>query len=520
MLGRVVAETPAILARFTRRSDAEPVLRAAIEGDIVYVPLAAPPPAGRHTLQLWVGDELLASLTAEAVGSGRSGEYPLRVRPQKPEHLAELERLVEPRASDPGGAVPRPRPSRASIPDTDAEPTIPSARAVHPGDAEDKTLTSRTSAVVEPPGSAPEPRAVEEAPKTTSAPAPAPVSSPTRQRKPDEESLTLPRAAFVPPPKEDDDLDARTNEMLEMRSAPRAVHVSWNVRVSPTTKDPLCGRAIASGKYVLDGVIGTGAIGIVFKASHRDLGRTVAIKVLNPRWRDDPDLLDVFRTEARAASQLEHPNVARVYDYGQEPDGLVYIVMEYLSGYTLGSVLSSRRRLTRARALDVMVQVCGALSAAHDRGIIHRDVKPDNIVIVPAQDDEGRPALIVKVCDFGIAALETKVAETGSAAGTPEYMAPEQQTGGAVTPAADVYACGVLLYQLIVGQVPFTDPQAYRVLLKHANEPPERPSAIVPDLEPGLEAVILRALEKQPSRRFQTARELRIELRKYAEPRG
>jgi serine/threonine-protein kinase len=277
---------------------------------------------------------------------------------------------------------------------------------------------------------------------------------------------------------------------------------------------------IAGGKYTLDSIIGSGAIGIVFKASHRDLGRTVAIKILNPRYRDDPELLQIFRTEARAASQLEHPNVARVYDYGQEPDGLVYIVMEYLSGYTLGSVLGARRKLTPSRAIDVMMQACAALSAAHDRGIVHRDVKPDNVVLVPAQDDEGKPVEVVKVCDFGIAALGTTKIEEGVAAGTPEYMAPEQTTGSAVTPAADVYACGVVLYEMLAGEVPFTSDQAFRILMKHRTEAPRPPSTLTPGLSPALDAIVLRWMEKTPERRCQTARELRVELRKLVDAKS
>jgi serine/threonine protein kinase len=293
--------------------------------------------------------------------------------------------------------------------------------------------------------------------------------------------------------------------------------VSWNVRIAPTTKDPMCGRLIAGGKYVLDSVIGTGAIGIVFKASHRDLGRTVAIKVLNPRYQGDANLLAIFRTEARAASQLEHPNVARVYDYGQEPDGLVYIVMDYLSGYTLGSVLAARHKLTTARAVDIMIQVCAALSAAHDRGIVHRDVKPDNIVLVPAQDDEGHPVEIVKVCDFGIAALATTPNDEGVAVGTPEYMAPEQTTGLAVTPSADVYGCGVVLYEMLAGEVPFSADQAYRILMKHRSEAPVPPSRLEPGISAELEKVVLKCLEKAPERRYQSARDLRVELRKLAD---
>jgi serine/threonine-protein kinase len=162
-----------------------------------------------------------------------------------------------------------------------------------------------------------------------------------------------------------------------------------------------------------------------------------------------------------------------------------------------------------------MVQVCAGLSAAHDRNIVHRDVKPDNIVLVPAQDDEGRPVEIVKVCDFGIAALGTTLTDEGAAAaGTPEYMAPEQTTGSAVRPSADVYACGCMLYEMLVGQVPFTSDQAYRILMKHRSEAPRRPSSIDPSIPSMLEAIVLRCMEKVPERRYQTARELRLELRK------
>ena len=280
----------------------------------------------------------------------------------------------------------------------------------------------------------------------------------------------------------------------------------------------MCGRTIGGGKYVLDSVIGTGAIGIVFKASHRDLGRTVAIKVLNPRYQGDADLLAVFRTEARAASQLEHPNVARVYDYGQEPDGLVYIVMEYLSGYTLGSVVAARRKLTAARAVDIMIQVCAALSAAHERNIVHRDVKPDNIVLVPVQDDEGRPVETVKVCDFGIAALATTANDGGVAAGTPQYMAPEQTTGQAVKPSADVYGCGVVLYEMLTGEVPFDDTQAYRILMKHRSEAPRPPTlARAQHLAASWSSWCSSAWKRRRNVATSRARELRVALRKLAD---
>ncbi len=467
-----------LVARFVGRSGVAPIVRAALAGDIAYVALAQPPPAGRTTLQLFVGDELVGAVSAELVGSGRDGEYPLRVRLLDPAHAVELGRLSEPRTSF-----------------GDEDRTLAS-RAPHIDD--EKTLTSQLlpAAVPVVPVLAP----IVTVSRSHDEPRP-PRPRSIREYFTDDESDTIPGSSRMP-------------------GVPPTTDASWNVRIAPTTKDPLCGRTIGGGKYILDSVIGTGAIGIVFKASHKDLGRTVAIKVLNPRYRDDPDLLAVFRTEARAASQLEHPNVARVYDYGQEPDGLVYIVMEYLSGYTLGSVLSARRKLTPARAVDVMIQVCAGLSSAHDRDIVHRDIKPDNIVLVPAQDDEGRPVEIVKVCDFGIAALGTTRTEEGNAAGTPEYMAPEQTTGSRVSPSADVYACGCALYEMLTGQVPFTADQAYRILMKHRSEAPCPPSEIEAGIAPALEAVVLRCMEKVPARRYQSARELRVELRKIADAKA
>jgi serine/threonine-protein kinase len=439
-----------LVVRFENRPEIGPIVRAAIDVDIVYVALPVAPPSGRSTLHLYVGDELVAALSAEPVGSGRDGAYPLRVRLIDPAHADELEHYARGSSSNPPAVA---RPSRSP-----ANPAV---------DHDDQTLEEHAKIV------------------------------PERPRPPryftDEETRTIPGQS-VP-------------------GVAGIVTASWNVRIAPTTKDPLCGRIICGGKYVLDSVIGTGAIGIVFKASHRDLGRTVAIKVLNPRYRDDPELLEVFRREARAASQLEHPNVARVYDYGQEPDGLVYIVMEYLSGYTLGSVLAARGKVTMPRAVEVMMQVCAGLTAAHDHDIVHRDVKPDNIVLVPAQDDEGRPVEIVKVCDFGIAALGTTTTEEGTAVGSPEYMPPEQTMGIPVRPSADVYACGIVLYEMLTGEVPFTDAQAFRVLMKQRSEAPRPPSSVDPAIPAALEAVVLRCMEKAPDRRFATARELRLALR-------
>ena len=499
-----------VVVKFETRAEIGPIVRAALDQEIVYLALPEAPPGGCHTLQLFVRDQLVASLAAELVGSGRGGEYPLRVRLLDGADASSLAPLAA-RRSQPAAA----RPSRAPFRVADDEKTLESALREEP------TLSSRAP-------SQPEPSAVAEGEvvATTVFDPDSVLRSSSLQTG--SEDQTLPRAPSPLPAApakrrrsgkqeyfSDDETETLPGQSTRMPGA-TATRGSWNMRIAPNTMDPLCGTTIGGGKYVLDSVIGRGAIGIVFKASHRDLGRTVAIKVLNPRYRDDPELLQVFRSEARAASQLEHPNVARVYDYGQEPDGLVYIVMEYLSGYTLGNVLDARRKLTSTRAVDLMVQVCAALTAAHDHDIVHRDVKPDNIVLVPAQDDEGRPVEIVKVCDFGIAALGSANAEEGAAVGTPEYMAPEQTTGLKVKPSADVYACGVVLYEMLVGEVPFTADQPFRILMKHRTEAPRPPSSLEPSISRALEDVILRCMEKPPGKRFQSARELRAELRKVS----
>jgi serine/threonine-protein kinase len=289
--------------------------------------------------------------------------------------------------------------------------------------------------------------------------------------------------------------------------------------------DPAIGRRVAEGKYVIDQLIGSGAAGAVYRATHRELRRTVAIKLLHPHYQQDPHFMTSFRGEALAASQLDHPNVMRVLDFGQEPDGLVYIVMEYLSGRTLQQRLDEERRLPTEKAVEVMIQVCAALSVAHDHGIIHRDIKPDNIMLVPSRNDEGATFELVKVCDFGIAALQNPRAEDADLsanehviAGTPEYMSPEQARGAPVDARADVYACGICLYELVTGRPPFLGNNPAEILIKQLDETPAPPGQIVKGLDPIIEEIILRAIQKDPKKRHQSAREMRVELKELIDP--
>ena len=275
------------------------------------------------------------------------------------------------------------------------------------------------------------------------------------------------------------------------------------------------GRALAGGKLVIEQLIGSGGVGAVYKARHRELRMPVAVKVLHESFQHDIDFCQRFYAEALAASKLDHVNITRVLDFGQEPDGQLYFAMEFLDGTELRFVLEEERVLPAPRIADIMMQVCAGLSHAHARGIIHRDIKPENLVLVSAQDDDGNPIEIVKVCDFGIAqqAASPMQQAEGTVAGTPEYMSPEQCRGDELDQRSDIYACGVILYELATGQVPFTAERPQSILNKQQFTPALPPSKINPKIDPKLEAIAMKALAKEVEDRYQTMRELRADLR-------
>ncbi|MBX3214899.1 MAG: serine/threonine protein kinase [Labilithrix sp.] len=293
----------------------------------------------------------------------------------------------------------------------------------------------------------------------------------------------------------------------------------------------LIGRRVA-GKFVVEKLLGGGAMGAVYRARDDSLERTVALKVMLPTVAVDPSFVSRFHREARAASRLDHPSSMRVIEFGEEPDGLLYIAMEYLEGRDLYKVIHEDWPLAEPRIADVMMKSLGAIAVAHDMGVIHRDLKPENIMILDRKDDEGRD--IVKVCDFGIAKITekdesapdaaprtagAKLTTAGVLVGTPEYMSPEQARGERLDPRSDIYSMGVILYQLLVGRTPFLAETALAVVLKHITDPPEPPSVIYPGVHKGLEAVALRALAKSKEERFQSARDMRAAIKAAIEGR-
>ena len=295
--------------------------------------------------------------------------------------------------------------------------------------------------------------------------------------------------------------------------------------------DPLIGRTIA-GKFVIEGRLGEGAMGRVYRARHPALGRMVAIKLMNRELAADRTFSARFRREAQAAARLDHPNSVRVIDFGEEPDGLLYIAMELLEGRSLDDLLRANGSLPAQQIVDVLMQTLAALAAAHDAGVIHRDLKPSNIMVLGRTSDEGNRVDVVKVCDFGIAKLtypvgadglvgsRRQLTEQGAVVGTPRYMSPEQCNGDPVDARSDLYSVGVILFELLTGHVPFDGPSTLVVVGKHNLEPPPRPSALRPGVDPRLEAVCLKALQKAPGDRHETARAMRAELGGAAQPRA
>ncbi len=264
-------------------------------------------------------------------------------------------------------------------------------------------------------------------------------------------------------------------------------------------------NTLLGGRYELGALIGRGGMAQVYRANDTVLNRQVAVKVLSSNFSSDPEFVARFRREAQAAARLSHPNVVSVFDTGSD-DGTHYIVMEYVEGRTLADVLAQEGRLPPERGARVAESVCKALGFAHEEGIVHRDIKPGNIMITRQGE--------VKVMDFGIARATTSetLAQTRTVMGTAAYLSPEQARGEQVDQRSDIYSLGVVLYEMLTGRPPFTGDSAVAVAYQHVQENPPPPSSIASAVSAGLDSVVMRALAKDPATRFQTTEEFRSAL--------
>ena len=264
---------------------------------------------------------------------------------------------------------------------------------------------------------------------------------------------------------------------------------------------------ILGGRYQVQDKIGTGGMATVYRGLDEVLGRTVAIKTMLPQYASDPSFAARFKQEAQAAAALQSPYIVSVYDWGKDAD-TYYIVMEYLRGTDLKSGIRKHGALDCKKVAQIGSQIAQALSVAHKHDIIHRDIKPQNIMVQP----DGN----IKVMDFGIArAKNSHLTQDNSVLGTAHYVSPEQTQGKELGPTTDIYSLGIVMYEAATGQVPFQGDDAISVALKQVNEQPKPPSQLNPAVDPSLESIILKCMQKNPAARFQTADELYHTLRDY-----
>jgi eukaryotic-like serine/threonine-protein kinase len=273
--------------------------------------------------------------------------------------------------------------------------------------------------------------------------------------------------------------------------------------------DPMLGRTIA-GRYRLEARIGEGGMGVVYRARHVLIDRIVAVKLIRPDLRGETHLRAWMLREARAANRVDHAHIIDIHDIGETGESELYLVMEYLVGTSLSSELS-RGSMALGRGVDILEQMCAALARAHDLGVVHRDLKSDNILLTT----RGGRKDFVKILDFGLAhlAMDPRLAPKGAVFGTPEYMAPEQARGEEATPQSDLYALGVLFFEMLTGQLPFRSDDRETLLEMQRTAIAPRPRSIKPDVLPAAESIVVRLLEKDRRKRFQDAHHLHEELK-------
>jgi serine/threonine protein kinase len=287
--------------------------------------------------------------------------------------------------------------------------------------------------------------------------------------------------------------------------------------------DPLIGRTI-NGRFKIVSVIARGGMGKVYKAEQAPLGRLCALKVLSPKYEGDrdPEFHKRFFLEAATAAKLNHPNTVTIFDYGQSDDNIYYIAMEYIEGRTLHRVLREDGPMAERRVAYIGSQICRSLREAHSLGVVHRDLKPGNILLTDRGDEQDT----VKVLDFGLVKDLSGEAEdltqAGLFMGSPKYMAPEQILGGEISPRTDVYSLGVMMYEMLTGKVPFDRGASVGTLMAHVNEAPTPIRVANPQigLSPAMESIVNRCLEKEPSKRFVSMKDLLNSLKRIALEEG
>jgi serine/threonine-protein kinase len=278
--------------------------------------------------------------------------------------------------------------------------------------------------------------------------------------------------------------------------------------LSPSPETDISIGSVLDGRYRIDGILGTGGMGRVYRGEHTGIGRAVAIKVLHADLNRNREAAQRFQREAIASGRLDHPNIVGVSDFGILDDGPCYLVMEALEGESLGDRLEREKRIPWQAAIEILRGVLHGLRHAHDRGVVHRDIKPDNVFLARKDGD-----VIVKILDFGIAKLyagspdDPASTRAGLTVGTPAYLSPEQAVGGEIKPASDLYSTTILLFEMITGRAPFEDKDPLAMLGAHVGREPPRLADVAPDLDlpPALESVIQRGLIKAQADRISSA---------------